>query len=169
MFDTFWLASLFIQVSSLVTKLNDLRGNTGLPLKTLLAKKFSSCVSYRSEWPWSPDQHLYLPALQEVQIKPPTVAQESTHHYWIIQFLEGKPDSGWVGFLEFLRILWKVIRTMSWSLPTSAPRNVLGVAVSLQDVVNLVVMCSTWAVPCPPSGWLMVAYGVCQHKAVVDC
>ena len=31
---------------------------------------------------------------------------------------------GWVGFLEFLRRVLKVIITMSWSLPTSAPRNV---------------------------------------------
>ena len=35
---------------------------------------------------------------------------------------------GWVGFLEFLRRVWKVIITMSWSLPTSAPGNVLVLA-----------------------------------------
>ena len=55
---------------------------------------------------------------------------------------------------------------MSWSLPTSAPGNVLVLAVLIpewnrffhQDVVNLVVMCSIWVVPCPPSGWFMVAW-----------
>ena len=55
-FDSFWLASLFLQVSSLFTKIKDHRQNPGLPLPTLLAKKFSCsallvrkfncCVSY---------------------------------------------------------------------------------------------------------------------------
>ena len=35
---------------------------------------------------------------------------------------------GWVGFLEFLRRVWKDIITTSWSLPTSAPGNVLVLA-----------------------------------------
>ena len=39
-FGSFWLASLFLQVSSLVTKIKDLRGNPRLPLPALLAKKF---------------------------------------------------------------------------------------------------------------------------------
>ena len=43
---SFWLASLFLQVSSLITKIKDLRGNQGLPVPALLAKKFSYCVSY---------------------------------------------------------------------------------------------------------------------------
>ena len=33
---SFWLASLFLQISSLVTMIKDLKGNTGLPLPTLL-------------------------------------------------------------------------------------------------------------------------------------
>ena len=45
-FGSFWLTSLFLQVSSLVTKIKDLRGNPGLHLPALLAKKFSCCVSY---------------------------------------------------------------------------------------------------------------------------
>ena len=43
---SFWLAFRFLQVSSLVTKIKDLRSNPGLPLPALLAKKFSCCVSY---------------------------------------------------------------------------------------------------------------------------
>ena len=46
-YGSFWLASLFLQVSPLVTKINDLKGNPGLPLPTLFDKKFSCCVSYR--------------------------------------------------------------------------------------------------------------------------
>ena len=42
----FWLATLFLQVSSLITKIKDLRRNPELPLPALLAKKFSCCVSY---------------------------------------------------------------------------------------------------------------------------
>ena len=45
-FGSFWLASPFLQISSLVTKVKYLRGNPGLPLPALLAKKFSCCVSY---------------------------------------------------------------------------------------------------------------------------
>ena len=40
---------------------------------------------------------------------------------------------GWVGFLEFLRRVWIVIITMSWSLPTFAPRNVLVLAVLIPE------------------------------------
>ena len=66
---------------------------------------------------------------------------------------------------------------MSWSLPTSVPGSVRVMAVLTpernrffhQNVVNLVMMCSTRAVPCPPAGWLMVAKGVCQHTVVVGC
>ena len=36
---------------------------------------------------------------------------------------------GLVGFLEILRRVWKVIITMSWSFPTSAPGNVLAVLI----------------------------------------
>ena len=41
-----WLASLFLQVSSLVTKIKDLMSNPVLPLPALLGKTFSCCVSY---------------------------------------------------------------------------------------------------------------------------
>ena len=37
-FGSFWLASVFLQVSAWVTKIKDLRGNPGLPLPALLAK-----------------------------------------------------------------------------------------------------------------------------------
>ena len=40
---------------------------------------------------------------------------------------------GWVGFLEFLRRVWKVIITMSWLLPTSAPGDVLVLAVLIPE------------------------------------
>ena len=62
-FGSFWLASLFLQVSSLFTKIKDLRGNPGLPLPALLAKKFSCCVSYClvEVGGHGPDQHLHLP------------------------------------------------------------------------------------------------------------
>ena len=45
-FGSFWLASVFLQVSSLVTKIKDLGGNPGLSLPALIAKKFGCCVSY---------------------------------------------------------------------------------------------------------------------------
>ena len=40
---------------------------------------------------------------------------------------------GWIGFLEFLRHVWKVIITMSWLLPASAPGNVLVLAVLIPE------------------------------------
>ena len=48
-------------------------------------------------------------------------------------FLRSNLILGWVGFLEFLRRVWKVIITMSWSLPTSAPGNVLVLAVLIPE------------------------------------
>ena len=45
-FGSFWFASLFLQVSSLVTKIKNLRSNPRLPLPAFLAKTFSCCVSY---------------------------------------------------------------------------------------------------------------------------
>ena len=45
-FGSFWPTSLFLQVSSLVIKIKDLRGNRGLPLPALLAKTFNCCDGY---------------------------------------------------------------------------------------------------------------------------
>ena len=51
----------------------------------------------------------------------------------IIQLLEVKPDS-WLGWFSWiLRRVWKVIITMSWSLPTSAPGNVLVLEVVIPE------------------------------------
>ena len=91
-FGSFWLASHFFQVSSLVTKIKDLMGNPGLPLPTLLAKKFSFCFSH---------------CLVEVG-----------DHGVQISICKARSNQilGWVGFLDFLRQVWKVIITISWSL-----------------------------------------------------
>ena len=47
-FGSFWLASLFLQVSSLVTKIKDLRGNPGLPLPAWVTMESRSASSSSS-------------------------------------------------------------------------------------------------------------------------
>ena len=118
-FDSFCLASLFLQVPSLVTKIKDFRGNPGLPLPGLLAKKFSCGVSYC----------LVEVGDHGVQISI-FIYQCSKSKF---SFSRSNLILGWVGFLEFLRRVWKVVITMSWSLPTSAPGNVLVLAVLIPE------------------------------------
>ena len=131
-FGSFWLASLFLQVSSLVTKIKDLRGNPGLPLPALLAKKFSCCVSYCLVE--GVQISIFINQHSERGKSTTYSCLDSTHHCWIIQLLEvTNMFLGCVGFLEFLRCVWKVIITMSWSLPTSAPGNVLVLAVLIPE------------------------------------
>ena len=83
-----WLLLARLSFSSLVTKINDLRGNPGLPLPALLAKEFSCCVSYCLIEVGDHGVQIsifnLLPAWQEVQV----AWKLSTHHYWIIQLLE---------------------------------------------------------------------------------
>ena len=64
---------------------------------------------------------------------PPIVAWTAIITVGSFSFLRSNLIIGWVGFLEFLRRVWKVIITMSWSLPTSAPGNVLVLAVLIPE------------------------------------
>ena len=98
-FGSFWFASLFLQVSSLVTKIKDLRGNPGLPLPALLAKKFSCFVSYCLVEVGDHRVQVSIFIYQcSKRCKSTTYScMESTHHCWIIQLLEVKPDS-WLGW-----------------------------------------------------------------------
>ena len=64
---------------------------------------------------------------------PPIVAWKALITVGSFSFSRSNLILGWVGFLEFLRRVWKVIITMSWSLPTSAPGNVLVLAVLIPE------------------------------------
>ena len=108
-FGSFWLASHFFQVSSLVTKIKDLRGNPELPLPTLLAKKFSFYFSHC----------LVEVGDHGVQIsicKATTYSCIALINLGSFSFSRSNQILGWVGFLDFLRQVWKVIITISWSL-----------------------------------------------------
>ena len=56
---------------------------------------------------------------------PPIVAWKALITVGSFSFSRSNLILGWVSFLEFLRRVWEVIITMSWSPPTSAPGNVL--------------------------------------------
>ena len=64
---------------------------------------------------------------------PPIVAWKALITVGSFSFSRSNLILGWVGFLEFLRRVWKVNITMSWSLPTSAPGNVLVLAVLIPE------------------------------------
>ena len=94
-----WLASLFLQVSSLVTKIKDLMGNPGLPLPALLAKKFSYCVSYCLVEVGDHGVQISIFIYQSSKRCKSTTYSclESTNLCWIIKLLKVNPDSllGW--------------------------------------------------------------------------
>ena len=95
---SFWLASLFLQVSSLVTKIKDLRDNRGHPLPALLAKKFSCFVSYCLV---EVGDHGVIYQSSKRCKSTTYSCLESTHHWWIFQLLEVKPDS-WLGWFPWV-------------------------------------------------------------------
>ena len=64
---------------------------------------------------------------------PPIVAWKALITVGSFSFSRSNLILGWVGFLEFLMRVWKVIITMSWLLPTSAPGNVLVLAVLIPE------------------------------------
>ena len=64
---------------------------------------------------------------------PPIVAWKALITVGLFGFSRSNLILGWVGFLEFLRRVWKVIITMSWLLPKSAPGNVLVLAVLIPE------------------------------------
>ena len=94
----------------MVTEIKYLRRNQGL------AKKFSCCVSYCLVEAGDHGVQISIFIYQRGKRCKSTTCSclESTHHCWIVQLLVVKPDSWlvWVGFLDFLRRVWKVIITM---------------------------------------------------------
>ena len=64
---------------------------------------------------------------------PPIVAWKGLIIVGSFRFSRPNMFYGEVGFLDFLRRIWKVSITMSWSLPTSAPGNVLVLAVLILE------------------------------------
>ena len=82
---------------------------------------------------------------------PPIVAGKALITVGSFSFSRSNLILGWVGFLE-LRRVWKVIITMSWLLPTSAPGNVLVLAVLIPERNRFFTkMLSVW-LWCVPSG-----------------
>ena len=100
---SFKLVSLFLQVSALVTKIKDIRGNLELPLTTLFVEKFYRGVCYRLVEVGDHVVPISTVIYQRGKwCKSATYCcLESTHHREIIQLLEVKPDFGCVGFLDF--------------------------------------------------------------------
>ena len=87
-FGSFWLASLFLQVSSFVTKIKDLMGNPGFSLPALLAKKFSYYVRYCLVEVGDLGVQISILIYQRSKRCKPTTYSglESTHQCWIIQW-----------------------------------------------------------------------------------
>ena len=94
-FGSFWLASLFLQVSSLVTTID----NPGLRIPTLLAKKFSCCVSYRLIEVSDHGIQISIFIYQRSKRCGSTTYSclESTPHCGVIQLFDVKPYS-WLGW-----------------------------------------------------------------------
>ena len=65
---------------------------------------------------------------------PPIIAWKALITVGTFSFSRSNLILGWVGFLEFLRRVWKVIITMSWLLPTSAAVLVLAVLIPERTV-----------------------------------
>ena len=107
-------------------------GNPGLPLPALLAKKFSCCVSYCLVEVGDHGASSSTSVARGANL-PPIVAWKALITVGSFSFSRSNLILGWVGFLEFLRRVWKVIITMSWSLQTSAPGNVLILAVLIPE------------------------------------
>ena len=87
---------------SFVTKIKNLRRNSGLPLPALLAKKFNCCVSYCIVEVGDYGVQISIFIYQcDKRCKSTTYScLESTHHCWIIQLLDAKPDS-WLGWFPW--------------------------------------------------------------------
>ena len=98
-FGSVWLPSRFLQVSSLVTKIKDLRGNPGLPLPAFLVKKSSCCISCCLVEVGDHGVQINIFIYQfSKRCKSTTCScMESTNHCWSIQLLEVKPGS-WLGW-----------------------------------------------------------------------
>ena len=151
-FGSFWLASLFLQVSSLVTKTKDLKGNPGLPLPALLAKKFSCCVSYCLVEDGDHGVQISIFIYQRRKGCKSTTYSclESTHYCWIIQLLEVKFDS-WLDWFPWIlkacleshhHHVMVASNICTWESSGSGSFNTWMEPFLHQDVVNLVVMCS---------------------------
>ena len=103
---------------------------------------------------------------------------ESTHYCWIIQLLEVKPDS-WLGWFPWIlkacleshhHHVMVASNICTWECSGSGSFNTWTELFLHQDIVNLVVMCSIWAVLCPPSGWhgclgCLPAQGCCRLQS----
>ena len=138
------------------------RSNPGLPLPALLPKKFSCCVSSCLVEVGGHGVQISIYIYQHSKrCKSITYScLESSHYCRIIQLLEVKPDwFPWIlkAYLESHHHVMVVSNICTWECPGSGSFNTWTEPFLHQDVVYLVVMCSIWAVPCPPSGWLMVA------------
>ena len=162
-FVAFGLTSLLFQASSLVTKVKDIRGNPGLPLPALLGKKFSCCVSYCIVEVGDHRVQISIFIFQRSKRCTSTTYNclESTHHCWINHLREIKPDSclGWFPWIlkacleSHHHHVMAASNICTWECSGSGSFNTWMEPFLHQDVVSLVVMCSIWAVPCPPSGF----------------
>ena len=168
-FGPFWLTSLLLQVSAMVTKikdLKDLRGNPWLPLPRFLPRRLAA-ASVTALLTWvTMESRSASSSSSVVRCKSTTyICLENTHHCWIIQLFEVKPDS-WLGWFPWILMacleshhhhVMVASNICIWECSGSGSFNTLTEPFVHQDLVSLVVMCSIWAVSDPSSGWLMVA------------
>ena len=114
-FGSFWLAFLFLQVSSLVTKIKDLRGHQGFLFWRCLPRSSAAvsvtsllkCVTMESRSVSSSTSVARSANLQ------PIVALKALIIVGSFSFSKSNLVLGRIGFFEFLRRVWKVIITMS--------------------------------------------------------
>ena len=102
---------------------------------------------------------------KEVKNLPPIVAWKAFISKGSFSFSILNRILGWIGFLDFLRCVWKVIITMSWS--NSGKSDTRVEAFLHLDVVNLVMVYTIWAMQRSPSRLLIVAVCVCKCKVIV--
>ena len=130
-FGSFWLASLFF--SGLVF------GHSGVTQGVLFHRCLpgsSAAVSVTVLLKWVTMESRSASSSTSIARGanlPPIVAWKTLITVGLFSFSRSNLILGWVGFLEFLRRVWKVIITMSWLLPTSAPGDVLVLAVLIPE------------------------------------
>ena len=125
-FGSFSLASFFLQVLSMVTRSRISGVTQGFLLPSSAAVSVTALLKWVTMESRSASSSTSVARGANL---PPIVVWKALITVGSFSFLRSNLILGWVGFLEFLRRVWKVIITMSWSLPTSAPGNVLVVLI----------------------------------------
>ena len=126
-FGSFWLACLFLQISYLDTKINDLRDNPELPPLRCCLSRRTAAVSLTALLKWvtmeSRSASSSASGARGANL-PPIVAWKALITVESFSFSRSNLILGRVCFLDFLRRFWKVILTMfTWKCSGSGKFN----------------------------------------------